>query len=423
MFHQPPSPLPYPVQIVLFEDELAAQLDPICTARPAFTMNCGGYRLLDFAAQLGPVCTLVRKHLQAVEAADAPQRVPPEKLLAATAVFLNARLAPSVGVFQTLKAMVSAGQEGVVTSGGHIAAALVQRRSVELPHDDVPRAIAARLQSLELPTIAADLPLIEYPHDLLRHHLQCCRESLEYRIAAGGYREISDGVFVAENVTLGEHLVTDTRGGPIVIDRDAVIGPFCFLRGPVYLGARARLNEHAAIKDNVVLGHTTKAGGEVEASVLEPFTNKQHHGFLGHSYLGSWVNLGAGTSNSDLKNTYGTVNVEYRGKKTATGMQFVGSFIGDYAKTAVNTGIFTGKTIGVCSMVYGFVTTNVPAFCNYARTFGQVTDLPAEVMIATQGRMFARRKVPQRPCDVQLIHDLYALARLERQLSDEPLSL
>ena len=65
-------------------------------------------------------------------------------------------------------------------------------------------------------------------------------------------------------------------------------------------------------------------------------------------------------------------------------MQFVGAIIGDYAKTAINTGIFTGKTIGACSMVYGFVTTNVPSFVNYARLFGQVTEAPVEVMVATQ---------------------------------------
>ena len=109
----------------------------------------------------------------------------------------------------------------------------------------------------------------------------------------------------------------------------------------------------------------------MEAAVVEPYSNKQHHGFLGHSYLGSWINLGAGTCNSDLKNTYGTVNMEYPGGKAATGMQFLGCVMGDYSKTAINTGIFTGKVIGVCSMMYGFVTSNVPSYVNYARLFGQ----------------------------------------------------
>jgi glucose-1-phosphate thymidylyltransferase len=185
----------------------------------------------------------------------------------------------------------------------------------------------------------------------------------------------------------------------------------------------ARVLEHAALKDAVTIGRVAKIGGEIEASIVEAYTNKQHHGFLGHSYLGSWINLGAGTCNSDLKNTYGPVNMEYAGQKVATGMQFVGAIIGDYAKTAINTGIFTGKMIGACSMVYGFVTTNVPSFVNYARLFGQVTEAPVEVMIATQRRMFERRGIAQRPCDIQLLHDMYALTTHERQRSGEALSL
>ena len=129
----------------------------------------------------------------------------------------------------------------------------------------------------------------------------------------------------------------------------------------------------AVLKDGVAIGARAKIGGEIEASIVEPLSNKQHHGFLGHSYVGSWVNLGAGTSNSDLKNTYGSVTMDYGGRRVPSGMQLVGCFIGDYAKTAVNTGIFTGKAIGVCSMAYGFVTTNVPGFTNYARSLGQVT--------------------------------------------------
>ena len=191
----------------------------------------------------------------------------------------------------------------------------------------------------------------------------------------------------------------------------------------MYIGPNSRINEHAAIKDCVSLGHTTKIGGEIEGSVIECYSNKQHHGFLGHSYLGSWINLGAGTCNSDLKNTYGQVNMEYGDNKVATGMQFVGCVMGDYAKSAINTGIFTGKTIGTCSMLYGFVTTNVPSFVNYARLFGQTTEMPPAIMVSTQKRMFGRRNVEQRPCDIQLLHDMYKATAAERQLSESPLSL
>jgi len=279
------------------------------------------------------------------------------------------------------------------------------------------------LATSNLPTLSADLPLFEYPHDVIRHHLTTLAANLEHRLADGVYTEIADGVFAAPGAKLGPYAVTDTRGGPIVLEEGATIGPYCYLSGPVHVGRAARVLEHAALKDAVAIGHTAKIGGEVEASIIEPYTNKQHHGFLGHSYLGSWINLGAGTCNSDLKNTYGPVNMEYHGQKVGTGMQFVGAIIGDYAKTAINTGIFTGKTIGACSMVYGFVTTNVPSFVNYARLFGQVTEAPVEVMAATQRRMFERRGVAQRACDVQLLRDMHELTVAERQRSGEALSL
>src|SRR5205085_12546343 len=122
-------------------------------------------------------------------------------------------------------------------------------------------------------------------------------------------------VFVAEDVTLGEHLVVAARSGPVLVDHDATIGAFSYLRGPVYIGPKAKVNEHASLKDCVSLGHNTKVGGEVEASIIEPYSNKQHYGFLGHSYVGSWGNVGAGTSNSDLKNTYGPVTMQYGSEK------------------------------------------------------------------------------------------------------------
>ncbi len=411
------------MQVVLFEDDRVSQLDPVAAAEPAFAVTCGSYKLVYLERSLGPALSVLRKHLRPVEAATYPDRVPAGKPLTGSVLFVNARMVPSVTVKARLKALADAGREGIVTSGESVAAAIVSRGPIQLAADQDPTSLVALIKSFNLPPLAADLPLLEYPHDLLRHHMACCRENLEHRIQQGGYKEVRDGLFVADNVTLGEHLVIDSKNGPVVIDQDVTIGPLCFLRGPVYIGPKAKVNEHAALKDGVSLGHNTKVGGEVEASIIEPYSNKQHHGFLGHSYVGSWVNLGAGTSNSDLKNTYGMVSMQYGDRKVLTGMQFVGCFVGDYVKAAINTGIFTGKTIGICSMLYGFITANVPSFCNYAKSFGQITNLPVEFMIANQQRMFARRSVEQRPCDVQLIRDLYEMAQSQRKLPDEPLAL
>ncbi len=403
------------MSIVLFEDELICRLDPVAIGKPAFAVSCGAARLIDLVTGWDvPVHAQVREHLRASVAADYPAVRQDLPATDGPALWINARVAPSCEAGALLGSWWRSGRPGVIRYGDIVAAALVPAgASIDL----------ARLAEGELPAAAGELPLFEYAHDVVRYHLKTLSANLEQRIARGTYQQLEDGVFLAEGASLGTHVVADTTRGPIVLETGASIGPYSYLSGPVHVGSRARVIEHAALKDCVAIGHTAKIGGEVEASIIEPYTNKQHHGFLGHSYLGSWINLGAGTCNSDLKNTYGQVNMEYRGQKVPTGMQFIGAIVGDYAKTAINTGIFTGKTVGVCSMVYGFVTTNVPSFVNYARLFGQVTEAPVDVMVATQRRMFERRGVEQRPCDAELLKAMYQLTEHERKQSGDPLSL
>lgn len=445
---------------ILFEDDQVNRLHPVTIGRPAYSISCGSYCLMELVAGLGgTVRQLVRPHLRPLRPSQPPTAAV-ASVGAECVVMLNARLVPSAATVEEVRRLIAARRPGIVF-GGEIkgpvdegergmgrspggpppatrrepsppagpradVAMAVLAAGTPLPSDDAdPTEVVDFLNWLRLDRLTPSyaLPLFEYPHDIVRHHLTTLQANLEQRLARGEYREVAQGVFTAPGAELGQYVVTDTRQGPIVLEERAQIGPYCLLSGPAHVGHGARVIEHAAIKDGVALGHTTKIGGEVEGSIIEPYTNKQHHGFLGHSYLGSWVNLGAGTCNSDLKNTYGQVNMEYQGRKVPTGMQFVGTIVGDYAKTAINTGIFTGKTIGACSMVYGFVTTNVPSFTNYARSFGQVTEAPVEVMVATQARMFARRNVEQRPEDVQLLQDMYDLTRHERQMAGEPLSL
>lgn len=431
--------------VVLFEDEQVQQLYPVTVGRPAFCIACGGYTLLELIEEQGwPRREYTRPHIRTYR--EAAGLVPTEASPVAGPVLLvNAALVPSASAVARLHALRAKGQPLIIPAAARtnqqhergeqgtraphssrqlrVAAALLPAGTGLPPAAARWIEFASWLASLPLESAADPLPLLEYPHDIVRWHLSIFSENLAHRLKAPRFVQHSEGVFAAPGAALGPYVVTDTRAGPIVLDERAQIGPYGYLRGPVYVGPDSRVIEHAAIKDGTALGHTTKIGGEIEGSIVECYTNKQHHGFLGHSYLGSWINLGAGTCTSDLKNTYGQVNMEYHGVRVATGMQFIGCVMGDYAKTAINTSIFTGKTVGVCSMLYGFVTTNVPSFVNYARSFGQVTEAPVDVMIATQARMFARRQVEQHPWDIQLLHDMYELTRHERQIAGEPLSL
>jgi len=413
------------MHIIIFEDVLTPQLFPATIARPAFAIDIGTYRLIDLAQRFGSqVEVMTRPYLREIVKRDFPNLWTPENGERSKPVLaLNARVVPHIDLFEKIQEIARKGQSGVVHAPDGIACALFVNKS-PFPHDFVGCSqLTGIIEDTDLKPFDFQIPMLEYAHDIVRHQLRIMNDNMNDRLASGAYREIADGVFASEGQSLGQYCITDSSKGPIIFEEGVQIGPFCHFRGPVYVGKNSKIVEYAALKDAVTIGSTAKIGGEVEASIIESYSNKQHHGFLGHSYLGSWVNLGAGTSNSDLKNTYGEVTMEYGGAKVKTGMQFVGSFIGEYAKTAINTSIFTGKTIGACSMLYGFITTNVPSFVNYARTFGQVTETAIETLVSTQARMFARRNVEQRPCDIQLLRDIYEMTKHERQLASEPLSL
>ncbi|MEM6364175.1 MAG: putative sugar nucleotidyl transferase [Planctomycetota bacterium] len=414
------------MRVICFEDETVAQMAPITLSRPAYAIRCAGYCLMDWLRELAKrqsglvINADVRPHLVAIQQADIGLESPPDELQSDGSskdglLIVSARIAPSVSNYETLCKLVSANEISLARDeeSDVIAAWLPEGAAVNGDYQTQWSYAIARGHDS-----TSTLTAWHWPHDVVATHMKCMDDSVAYRIQHGDYQQREDGVFVQPGVTIGAYASIDVNHGPIVLDEDVSIGPFCFLEGPLYAGHDTRVLEHSAIKDGVALGHTTKIGGEVEASMIEPYTNKQHHGFLGHSYLGSWINLGAGTCNSDLKNTYGQINMTYGEQKIATGMQFLGCIMGDYSKSAINTGIFTGKVIGVCSMMYGFVTANVPSYVNYARLFGQTSLLPPDVMVNTQARMFSRRNVTQRQCDIDLIHDMYRMTESERQSGD-----
>jgi len=128
------------------------------------------------------------------------------------------------------------------------------------------------------------------------------------------------------------------------------------------------------------------------------------------------VNIGAATTNSDLKNTYGTVQVLTRGRNLDTGLTRVGCFIGDHAKTSVGTQIYTGKKIGVASHVHGFVTRDVPSFTIWSESFGsKPVELYLQSAIETQKRVLSRRGVKQTREDVELLKRLFEITAQERK--------
>jgi UDP-N-acetylglucosamine diphosphorylase/glucosamine-1-phosphate N-acetyltransferase len=160
------------------------------------------------------------------------------------------------------------------------------------------------------------------------------------------------GIYVGEGTSIDPAVVLDTRHGPIILEDNARVFSHAVIAGPTYIGSECRIWPFTFMEE-VILGPGCRVMGQLEACILHGYSNKQHDGFLGHAYLGSWVNLGAGTTNSDLKNNYSSVKMAVNGRTVDTGETFVGLAMGDHSKSAIGTLFYTGTRVGVAANVFG----------------------------------------------------------------------
>ncbi len=160
-----------------------------------------------------------------------------------------------------------------------------------------------------------------------------------------------DNVWLGRNVRLAPGVVLDASRGPIVLADDATVGANAVLSGPCSVGHHATVHPLAHVRGGTTIGPLCKVGGEVLQRDLPGHSNKAHDGFVGDSYVGQWANLGAGTTTSNLKNTYGEISMCVAGQTVKTGRRFLGALIGDHAKTGIGTRLMAGTYVGYGSSV------------------------------------------------------------------------
>jgi len=161
-------------------------------------------------------------------------------------------------------------------------------------------------------------------------------------------------IIIEPRAVIGEAVVLDATKGPIIIQSDVVVEHRSVIIGPTYIGHGSVVKVGSNIR-NSAIGPVSKVAGEVHTSVLHSHSNKAHDGFLGHSILGEWCNLGAATNNSNLKNDYGVVTLynESLNNFESTGRQFMGLVMGDHSKSGIATMFNTGTVVGVSCNVFG----------------------------------------------------------------------
>jgi carbonic anhydrase/acetyltransferase-like protein (isoleucine patch superfamily) len=191
---------------------------------------------------------------------------------------------------------------------------------------------------------------------------------------------------------------------------------FSRLEGPCDVGPAAQVLG-AKVRGGTTLGPCCRVGGEVEGSVVLGYTNKYHDGFLGHSYVGSWVNFGAGSQSSDLRHDYGPVTVSIGGAWVATGQAKVGCFVGDHAKIGLGCLLNTGTHVGAFGQVLPmgrYAPRYVPPFGTTAHDrLAEQTDVDAAMVTAEA--VMARRGKALTAARAALYRRLHAATAGERR--------
>ncbi len=317
-----------------------------------------------------------------------------------------------------LAPLVASDEPGVLREGGRIVAARVPAgRRAAL---GAGAAFADSLATLGLTERAVEARWIDRPWQLMGMNVEAIESDLRgLAPALRGDLHASavvlepSRVCVEPGVRIDPLACLDAREGPILVRRGARIGTGTVVVGPCVVGEDTQLL--GGVITHSTIGRQCRIAGEVEACVWQGFGNKRHHGFVGHSVIGEWVNLGALTTTSDLKNNYGVVRVTFDGREHDTGSAKVGAMIGAHAKTGIGSLLPTGGVIGTGANVFGggrFAPKWVPSFGWWDGE--TLAEHRLDAMTATATTAMSRRGELASAADREALERLFEATRGER---------
>lgn len=353
-------------QLILFDDRVARGWMPFALTRPVGELRFGALTLRERAERVfGLDCAghLTAEHLLGYDEPGSPPVLDPGSLNNDRDIlFLSSRAVPAWGgpsfTPSTRPTLIRIGD----AVAGWYAPAGTELPSPEFfldPAGTAPEAmpVAGAVEEVSRAGLLLDRPwhLMSRNPDQITRDIFALFPNVSRPELASGIHLLGDGQLVVDrSATVEPGVVIDLRHGPVWIDAGARVAPFTYLTGPVYIGRNTTILGGPIAESTI--GPTCRIHGEVEASVVLGYSNKAHDGFLGHAYLGSWVNLGALTTNSDLKNNYGTVRIWTPGGEVDTGERKLGCLLGDHVKTAIGTLLNTGTVVGAGSNLFGMDT-------------------------------------------------------------------
>jgi UDP-N-acetylglucosamine diphosphorylase/glucosamine-1-phosphate N-acetyltransferase len=376
-------------QLYLYDDALARSFEPFALTRPFGEMRAGmalGRARWERAMDETAAGFIGAGHLRDFEETGAP---PSAEDIRAGSIIANSRCLVPLGW--------SAHEADVWTCDGAIAAVRIANGVSAAELADGSRALeslrASGTRVVDIPgrwvrhvweLITQLLPQLREDIEALGPHLSCAMP--EGAIVIGG-----DPVYVESGAQIEPQVVFDVTSGPVLVRRGAHVRAFTRLAGPC-----AVLENANVLGDRVSgcsIGEWSVIRGEISETIVLGYSNKGHEGFVGHSYLGRWVNLGAGTTTSNLKNTYGSVQLWTPNGVQDTRTNKLGTLLGDHAKTGIGTRLTTGTVVGAGANVFG---SGIPP--KYVPPFSwldgeQVTEFRLPKFLEIASRVMSRRSV------------------------------
>ncbi|MFQ5499751.1 MAG: putative sugar nucleotidyl transferase [Candidatus Zixiibacteriota bacterium] len=354
------------ISICLFEDPAFVQFLPLTHLRPVFLLRSGIVPLFKRVERHFPqadICFSSRDHIAPLLAEQLPDY--PVNIIKQGEdglLFLNGRIR-DYGNLPEL--VIGASEPTLFRSGDKTIAWLIRPNSLEsapsiATQHDYQKLFDGLTEPVSEEATTATLydHLWELVEDIGREtvadysHLQSTLpDPHNVRFHDGATLVREESIYLSNDVEIMPASVIDASGGPVYIDTNTRVEPHAAIFGPCYIGPNCVIL--AGKVSGSSIGHTCRVGGEVEESIFQSYVNKYHAGFIGHSYVGSWVNFGAMTTNSDLKNNYSTIRVTIGGDSIDSRSIKVGSFIGDHTKFGIGTLLNTGIHIGVACNLFG----------------------------------------------------------------------
>ena len=348
------------MRLILFdlESEQRRNFFPLALSRPIWELRCG-------------MTSLGEKMVVAVDASDVACFVPPymaEAYRERTNWPVNDPATLDGDDLFLVEARVKAAQfqvkptgpseVGLTENGQCLYARITRDDRAKVKANDINELLTLAAQKFS--TAKTDVPRWNYTWELVLANPDQIAEDFKASGRSGiegnveqpnAVRGDAKNIYIAPGTVVHPMVVIDAENGPVYLDEDVEVHPFTRIEGPCYVGPKSILLG-AKCREGNSLGPVCRIGGEVEESIIQGYSNKYHDGFLGHAYVGEWVNLGALTTNSDLKNDYGNVDVTLDGKtRIDTGSNKVGALIGDHTKTSIGTLFNTGAYVGAMGLI------------------------------------------------------------------------